>query len=363
MEQSYEQHEPGSSSDQQPKLPKQQQKVIPLHGSKVVKSVMEAGYDIYKEALERAQKDDHLKNYPTGREVIRVCELLLKSPTDESRKSALGLVESVHTCACAGDAFPVGPAANEKICSAFHRLRTQTSLQHTWQTLLLQSNITSSPQTSHLSLQYILRQLLHIITHRRLIQPDEIQTDDSANLTEHDENVLRYVAGYIPFALSKRYTKTNSKFYRTLQSWRGSDEDIVADTFLEYTCTWTNLVNRGGLFRVKDNVYMLFRAMEIQTKRTLNMNLAQSPDLGGLLTKALLQSEHVLHCWTSLIEDLTESEAQTLLLTVVRYWVKIRVNAFVRVFLNLRKEEQAKKKRSKKIARKGEKSLRKTLQK
>lgn len=123
------------------------------------------------------------------------------------------------------------------------------------------------------------------------------------------------------------------------------------------------MVNRGGLFTVNDKAFMLFRAMEIVTQRTLDMNLLHSPNLGELLNNAVSSSENVMRCWEGVTESLTETESSVLFTTVSKYWVKIRVNAYVKVYMNVLKKAEKEKKHEKRVSRKGDKSLRKSLKK
>lgn len=36
------------------------------------------------------------------------------------------------------------------------------------------------------------------------------------------------------------------------------DNEAKEESFLEYTCDWLQLINRGGLFTVRDEVYNFF---------------------------------------------------------------------------------------------------------
>lgn len=101
-------------------------------------------------------------------------------------------------------------------------------------------------------LQEVLKHLLHAVLSRRNMSSPKTQDKE-----EHDEEVLRYIAGFVPYALSKRYRIVKSKTAKTylafLQNLRVSEDEYThADSFLEYTCVWTILQNRGGLFLVRD---------------------------------------------------------------------------------------------------------------
>ena len=62
------------------------------------------------------------------------------------------------------------------------------------------------------------------------------------------ENVLQYVAGYVPFKLQQKYMKRDAK-----------EAAAVVNCLLAYTTEWTKAINRGGLFEVGDATYTSFR--------------------------------------------------------------------------------------------------------
>ena len=41
-----------------------------------------------------------------------------------------------------------------------------------------------------------------------------------------------------------------------------SDDEVIYDSFVAYTCAWLKLVNRDGLFRVSDDVFKFFVEFE-----------------------------------------------------------------------------------------------------
>ena len=89
-------------------------------------------------------------------------------------------------------------------------------------------------------------------------------------LTADAENVIRYVAGYIPFKLLKKYRKIDTKEANDIVEClsemaispaksMGSDDESE-DAFFAYTQEWMAVINRGGLFEVNHNVYRFLRS-------------------------------------------------------------------------------------------------------
>ena len=85
-----------------------------------------------------------------------------------------------------------------------------------------------------------------------------------------EQNVICYMAGYVPFKLMKVYEMKN-----TQEDANGldclSDKAISGpvDDFYAYSQEWTQAVNRGGLFEVKGVAFTFFRKLENSHEGTL----------------------------------------------------------------------------------------------
>ena len=82
-------------------------------------------------------------------------------------------------------------------------------------------------------------------------------------LTSEEEEILRYVAGYVPFSLKRKYLKQRylpegRAILTVLESW-STEEAKHELSFLDYTRKWTEERNRGGLFTIKDDMYTFIR--------------------------------------------------------------------------------------------------------
>ena len=86
-------------------------------------------------------------------------------------------------------------------------------------------------------------------------------------LTDEDQQIIHYVAGYIIFALTNKYRRLceNSKnfgakdillFLGTLKI--KSTDEFSGENFLKFVERWTNLVNRGGLVRINSDFFCFY---------------------------------------------------------------------------------------------------------
>lgn len=130
--------------------------------------------------------------------------------------------------------------------------------------------------------------------------------------------------------------------------------------FLSYTKKWVDSVNRGGLFRVNESVYLFFRRVEHVTRTFLDLGSAvnyRDHSLKSKMLTALQKSASVISGWDILSQDLDSTLAASLFLRVLESYVDIRCRSYVSVYMFLRKKNDVK------VSKKGEKSLRKRLKK
>ena len=104
------------------------------------------------------------------------------------------------------------------------------------------------------------------------IQQHPTSNTSTESIKNIEENALQYVAGYIYMC---------QKIISQLKKWKhehkeillffmsdtsGSEKDIDKDTE-----TWTNLLDKGGLYHVSDITYDLFYHMELELRKYFNL--------------------------------------------------------------------------------------------
>ncbi|XP_022111422.1 uncharacterized protein LOC110990655 [Acanthaster planci] len=262
----------------------------------------------------------------------------------------------------AGDGKFLKPEASAMMWTAFHKFKLESSSD--LMKLLNSLNIDSSGKFVHITYQYILQTVLSLMVNDRysVDNPDETVNDKETPLSREEEQVLRYAAGYIPFALNqklKRQSNETAAFLcSVLKKWRACKTD-TEKTFLEYTNEWIEKQNRGGLFHVGDDVYIFFRTLEHVSRQFLTRaNLSKFPGMNvkSSLKEKILSVRRVHNYWQTLTQGkLSGDVSKRFLDMVLNLWIKIRVTAFIKVYLDLKKS-------SGKVSKRGEKALRKTLQ-
>ena len=98
-------------------------------------------------------------------------------------------------------------------------------------------------------------------------------TADIASLSIEEENAIRYACGFIVRSLKNKLkmSPSNDLYIEVLDSMHEDDEEnaMVIDDFFIYTKEWIKRVDRGGLFRVSDEAFLLFRWMEMCIRKHL----------------------------------------------------------------------------------------------
>ena len=158
------------------------------------------------------------------------------------------------------------------------------------------------------------------------------------SLKADEEQALRYTAGYVPMKLKEKYSKQTDNVralkYLEFLSHMHEEEDENAVEFLQYTKLWIDRINRGGLYRVNNDAYMLFRAMELATRRVLSVaHVNKDP---GIKIKhdihhAITNDPSVAAHWCCLLsksEDLELEDSDRLLEEISDKWVTIRGHSF-----------------------------------
>ena len=133
-------------------------------------------------------------------------------------------------------------------------------------------------------------------------------------------------------------------------------EGANEESFLAYTCSWLQLINRGGLFTVCDYVYSFFFELDLCVYSLLKQRLGVggSSETKSELLQAIKSDEDVLFAWSMVTLDLSKEDSCLLLASVVELWVTIRGFSVASRLLEEYKEALQ-------MTTKGEKSLRKQL--
>ena len=321
--------------------------------------------DMLYKALEAA-KDNKVfqiqrKNITPGNCAAKLSDLILKNFEDPVvREFASGVTKVL---------LPIIQLKtnNSKLrgtqCTMLHHCCKNENLQQLWSIITRKHSINDG---SALLFNTVLKRLFELsLEWRNETVLKETFTKADVKLSVEEQKTLRYVAGFMPFSLAKRYkikqdTAVGKAVLETISSWRLNSSDNDKDmNFLEFSKCLTDRVNRGGLFLVKDEYFIFIRRVENVARLTLNCNLStnyKGEDLRDILMRKLRKSELIDQSWESLSKNIEKDDIRNLLKEIIlRKWVGLRTKSFLNCWIRLLKRKQ------KNISERSESSLRKSL--
>ncbi|XP_078686639.1 uncharacterized protein LOC144919218 [Branchiostoma floridae x Branchiostoma belcheri] len=303
----------------------------------------------------------------------------MTTPGNTAARTASEVLGTVGTAACnsfiialctllwtvilAGDKSILCNAANEAMFAEYYQLCSSDGYYSLWDSFMASCGKTQCD----LLYQFVTRNVFEALI-RKKHSVDAPCSSAASNLdltmSNNEEQVLRYIAGYIPHALLRRYRRFSNKtaklYVAVLQQWKVSSVTHTHTTFLKYTKGWVDAVNRGGLFLVSDEVYVFFRVVEKVVRSTANFDRLSTGKPTGIkedIMKNLESNFLVNKYWCSLASSITEEKTSIALLeTVLSYYVSLRCRAFADAYVLVTRQRN-----NDGVSRKGEKSLRKTL--
>lgn len=237
----------------------------------------------------------------------------------------------------------------EKVWSAFHQLRLG-GLNKLWHDLFCQHGF---PKLSPIVYQQVNQRVYSDLIDSHLSTQIN-NTVETPVLTSDEENILRYVAGYVPFKLLNQYEKNLSSESAdgiieclSAMAVNGEESDL-----LQYTTKWIDLVNRGGLFEINDTTYVFFREVEIKVRKKLFMAFNRTTvdrDLKDSIISTIASDDNVQFYWTILSVDIeTEALAIKVLKQIIGTWLTVRgfsiAGTWLEQYLQIRKQGSSKKK-------------------
>ena len=226
-------------------------------------------------------------------------------------------------------------AAQEMVWGHYHKLRSSPAFRSLWKTLL--TLVGCSTTDDPIFMQYITHHIFkQLLKEEFPLQP--AATHDSAvpALSDEENNVVRYVAGYICNKLYKRLMKSKTDHDLTYGIVDMVDEDKCGDA----SATWTKLVDRGGLFYVTDEVYGLFISIEIVARRQLQVGKVMEFEAGvkEKIIKDVMKSDSVMMQWELVGVELERERGEILLKLIVNEWITLRGFSFATGLVELYKQ-------------------------
>ena len=181
----------------------------------------------------------------------------------------------------------------------YHKLRTSPEFKAEWHKFLEKSVVNQQPTVA----------FYQHVTHE-LFKALEVTVKNAANdkpmpsLTHEEKNAVCYIAGYvckkIHGCLKESSCSGRAEMMLCLSYMNGGDIDGE-----KHTDEWLRKINRGGLWKVTDEVYQLFLMLEQELKKEISSDGGAEQGKKAKIIEQLLGNEDLLFQCCFCTNDLT----------------------------------------------------------
>ncbi len=185
---------------------------------------------------------------------------------------AIKFIKELKSCFVEWSSFKL---TKEAMWGTYHQLRTSTAFVKLWNTFVAESiERKASPVFFQHVTSVVFGQLVRSKYH---FDADTAETNNS-RLTYQEENILRYIAGYVcrrvKMKLESPKRKGKDAMILCIMELSGDEDDERG------TEDWTNILDRGGLWHISDAAYSLFYSIEEEVRSLLKPRKASQMDEG-----------------------------------------------------------------------------------
>lgn len=202
--------------------------------------------------------------------------------------------------------------------------------------------------------QYVTHRIFKKLLEEELKVPGQEDTGEAQTpMTWEEENALRYVTGYVchkvqsNIAKSKVQNKEEMMLFFVELSGDEDDENRGTEE-------WTNRIDRGGLWHINDNAYLIFSIFEEEIRKHLKVSALKSLNdtIKKKIVDAILANEELLFQWTLLSANADDAVGMDILKRICELYLTVRGFAFSSSCMELYKDHNKKSLQKSKAIRK-----------
>ena len=273
------------------------------------------------------------------------------------------------------------PASRDSMWHEVLLLMKDKAMLKSWEDFLREnSNFVQSTFSSmfHYVCMEIVRFIMKYENLKRESAPKEVI---DIELTQDEQQVVYYVAGYVVFSLLRKYKKINLNnpantaaiaAIQLLSSLEAKNYSKVQGySFLQFAKKWLELVNRGGLIKVHDDMFIFIRQVENTMRTVLNIHLIKTyhgQDLREIIQEKLEQNQFINKVWETISRNVPNTDLSKILKKqIIAKWIDIRAQSFVSSYIQILKRKLSSMSKEEKqqanvnLSKVAEPALRKTL--
>ncbi|SMN01231.1 hypothetical protein SPONN_2327 [uncultured Candidatus Thioglobus sp.] len=128
-------------------------------------------------------------------------------------------------------------------------------------------------------------------------------------------------------SMKKRYSTTNPSVVCWIKQLVDTGDEEVT-SFLQFTKTWVEKVNRGGLFLVNDSLYEVFVAMEVVLRKFLKTVSVDHRLDKDRVFAILSEDNEIQFHWSMMAFDLDEETSPCVFAEILKLFITVRGFAY-----------------------------------
>ena len=101
--------------------------------------------------------------------------------------------------------------------------------------------------------------------------------------------------------------------------------------------TWTDMIDRGGLIHISDQLFSFFMAMELELR--LHLQICKGMGTKEAAVKKIIENDEVKFHWSEVAVNWEEEESRVLLEMIAVHWVTVRGFSHASAFLEKYKQK------------------------
>ena len=228
----------------------------------------------------------------------------------------------------------------DKLWESYYYIRTTETFTNRWTVFLCKAN---SPCGTPVLYQHLTDLLFKGLLRYSYSVANDTSKQPSP-LTNNEANALRYVAGYVCRHLRKKIEASAHPLKEEMVLCLMSMVKDKSDTSRGVCEEWTDLVDRGGLWHVRENTHSFFLSLEEEI-RLLLPSLLTKEKRKERIVEDLVRSEDVQFYWLIVGAEFDEEDRDVhseLLKRIVELFVTIRGFSYASAWLEKYKQENKK---------------------
>lgn len=300
-------------------------------------------------------RDDsfHLPVEPAGT-VLRNAQELFQKHEEHSAEFQLierNITKGLAPCFASSTKETSFKNKHSDMCRSYHTIRCSSNFKLMWVKFFNTIGIANPEPSLYQEITDRIFDSLVKDTYP-VLEKDPTTSSQSIAITYADANVIRFAAGYVCKSLKEKVEsiQQNSHLLRCIDNL--VDDNPQHEGSL--TTDWITLIDRGGLCHVKETTFLLFNALEEETREHFRpsqvTNITNSKET---INKAIIENEEVQFHWNILTSSIKKGDADKVLAMIVELWVRIRGNSFTNGWIELYKQSKKKTFQRSKALRKG----------